>query len=534
MTGKPGAAADRRAAVARWFPQLVARIRASIHSKLLFGFLVIVALMMALGVVALSSLNDADARAAELLRLERRIAAYRQLQHNATGQLYATASALLASDARDVAAARRQLERLAYDFERAEFISDTDARLLRQIAGDYSEFIRAANDVIDLVADGQLEEARSLNQNLLVPLAGRLERNAYALVNLAESGMIDEVDASARAFRFSQTAVIAVALGSILLALTLGYALSSSLITPIQAIRHRLQEIARGDLDHQVIVENRDELGDLSKNVNKMSAELNQLYLELEDANRHKSTFLANMSHELRTPMNAIIGFNRLVMRRCEAMLPKKDYENLGKISIAADQLLTLINSILDLSKIEAGRMDVNPTETPLAATLTSCIRTIEPLVQAKAVKLVCELPDDLPIVFTDHDRLRQVILNFLSNAAKFTDKGEIKLTCLIKGENVHISVSDTGIGIPEDQLTTIFEEFSQVDSSNSRKYSGTGLGLAISSRLAQLLGGGLAVESVVNEGSTFTVWFPLRIELAPDAKAPVASAQREIEGAAS
>ena len=513
MNGKPQAAADRKPRVAERLPHWVARVRASIHTKLLVGFLTIVALMLILGAVGLRSLQDADARAAELVRLERQISAYRQLQHNATGQLYATASSFLATDAQEIAAAKRQLGRLAYDFERAEFISKEDARLLREIAGDYSEFIGTANEVIDLVSDGRRDEARSLHHNVLVPLADTLERNAYNLVNLAESSMIEQVDASARAFRTSQAAVIAAALASVALALILGYTLSSSLISPIQVIRQRLRNIALGDLDQRIDIENRDELGDLARNVNRMSHDLHRLYLELEEANRHKSAFLANMSHELRTPMNAIIGFNRLVMRQCEDVLPQKHYDNLGKIAVAADQLLTLINSILDLSKIEAGRMDVNPTEASLAPMLTSCLRTIEPLLQGKGVTLEADFSGNLPIAYTDHDRLRQIVLNFLSNAAKFTDEGKITLSCSVVGPNALISVSDTGIGIPKDQQATIFEEFSQVDSSSTRKYSGTGLGLAISRRLATLIGGDVSVESVPNEGSTFTVWFPLRYQ---------------------
>jgi signal transduction histidine kinase len=530
MIPKTSDLVDRKLGIAGRLPLWVARIRASIHTKLLIGFLTIVALMLILGAIGLRSLQNADARATELVRLERQISAYRQLQHNATGQLYATASSLLATDAREIAAAERQLDRLAYDFERAEFISNEDARLLAEIAAEYSSFIATAKEVIDLVADERRDEALSLHHDVLVPMASTLERNAYTLVNLAESSMIEQVDTSARAFRISQAMLIAAALVSVVLALLLGYSLSSSLISPIKVVQERLGKIALGELDQSIDIDNRDELGDLAKNVNRMSSDLHRLYLELEEANRHKSAFLANMSHELRTPMNAIIGFNRLVMRRCEDLLPQKQYDNLGKIAVAADQLLKLINSILDLSKIEAGQMDVTPANAALAPMLTSCLRTMEPILQGKAVTLKADFADNLPVAYTDHDRLRQIVLNFLSNAAKFTDEGSITLRCNVEGSKVLISVADTGIGIPEDQQATIFDEFSQVDSSSTRKYSGTGLGLAISRQLARLLGGDVTVESVPNQGSTFTVWLPLQYKEPDDAELTIGNPDRKIE----
>ena len=233
---------------------------------------------------------------------------------------------------------------------------------------------------------------------------------------------------------------------------------------------------------------------------------------EFHDLVRRAARSFIHLGHEPGQAI-AIIGFNRLVMRRCKDILPPKQYDNLGKIAVSADQLLTLINSILDLSKIEAGRMDVNPTEAMLAPLLESCARTAEPLLQGKTVRLLTEIAPGIPPVLTDHDRLRQIVLNFLSNAAKFTERGTITLTGRADADNVVIAVTDTGIGIPDDQLATIFDEFSQIDSSSTRKYAGTGLGLAISRHLAELLGGGVSVRSTAGEGSTFTVSIPIRYQ---------------------
>lgn len=505
---------------ARWLPGQVARIRASIHTKLLVAFLGIVFLLLALAAVGLRGLQSADRRAAELVRLERRIAAYRQLQHNATEQLYAVTSGFLATDERELDAALRRLQRFAYDFDRAEFVAwdQEDIELLRGIESDYAELIDDGTRVIELVRAGKVDEARTLHHEQSVPLANRLERHTFTLVNKAEADMVERAELSGEAYRTSQITVIAASLAAILLALVVGYTLSTSLIEPVREIRSRLRGIARGDFSGQLEIPNRDELGSLAENVNRMSRKLDRLYGELETANRHKSAFLANMSHELRTPMNAIIGFNRLVMRRCKDILPEKQYENLGKIAVSADHLLMLINTVLDLSKIEAGRVEVHPVDFDLTPLLEGCVRTAEPLVDGKAVEFVKEIGPALPSMHTDQDKVRQIVLNLLSNAAKFTERGRIVLSAASENGDIRISVRDTGIGIPADQLPHIFEEFTQVDSSTTRRHSGTGLGLAISQRLASLLGGSIDVESEPGVGSVFEVTIPARYrDLPPD-----------------
>ena len=162
-----------------------------------------------------------------------------------------------------------------------------------------------------------------------------------------------------------------------------------------------------------------------------------------------KSEFLANMSHELRTPMNAIIGFTRLIMRRCKDLLPERQYGNLEKILASANHLLGLINDVLDLSKIEAGRMDVRPLEFALEPLLDQCLRTVEPMVRSGRVQLIKEIEPGLPPLFSDQDKLRQILINLLSNAAKFTEAGSITVDVRRRGQDIAITVADTGIGIP-------------------------------------------------------------------------------------
>ena len=245
-------------------------------------------------------------------------------------------------------------------------------------------------------------------------------------------------------------------------------------------------------------------------------AELEGARDEAMAATQAKSKFLAGMSHELRTPLNAIIGFTRIVMRRGKSVLPLKQYENLEKILTSAEHLLGLINSILDLSKVEAGRMDVRPSEFTLEPLLDLCLKTVEPLLRSDRVRLVKDIEDGQIALFTDQDKLRQILINLLSNAVKFTDKGEIRVRAVMRERKLLLAVADTGAGIPASALAFIFEEFRQVDDGSTRTHKGTGLGLSISRRLAMLLGGEITVESELGVGSTFTLAIPMNLKVVP------------------
>lgn len=234
-----------------------------------------------------------------------------------------------------------------------------------------------------------------------------------------------------------------------------------------------------------------------------------------EEASQAKSRFLANMSHELRTPLNAIIGFTRLVKRRCSDILPQKQSDNLDKVLVSSNHLLELINAILDLSKVEAGRVDVQPVAFGLSSLVAVCLQTVRPLVTDQNLQLLAEIEPDLPPLFTDQDKVRQITINLLSNAVKFTETGTITVRARRQDATVEMAVADTGIGIPEEALERIFEEFQQVDGSTTRRYGGTGLGLSICRHLARLLGGDVTVESAVGVGSTFTVTLPIQYSAA-------------------
>jgi signal transduction histidine kinase len=242
----------------------------------------------------------------------------------------------------------------------------------------------------------------------------------------------------------------------------------------------------------------------------RLFQELGEKNEQLEAASKHKSQFLANVSHELRTPLNSIIGFTRIVLRRTEGKLENLQKENLQKVLISAEHLLNLINGLLDLAKIEAGRMEVYAETFKLEEIVRVATATVEPMLRNGNVRLVTEIAANLPPIKTDRDKLKQVVLNLLSNSAKFTEKGEIKVAAWTDNGSMKLAVSDTGIGMTREALNYIFEEFRQVDMSTTRKYGGTGLGLAIVKRLTNLLGGDIAVESEEGRGTKFTVTLPL------------------------
>jgi signal transduction histidine kinase len=248
----------------------------------------------------------------------------------------------------------------------------------------------------------------------------------------------------------------------------------------------------------------------------RLFSEIEDKSRQLAEASHHKSQFLANMSHELRTPLNAIIGVTEMLHEDAEAA--KQDLEPLDRVLGAARHLLALINDILDLSKIEAGRMELHLETFPLVPLIEDVAKTIEPMATKNGNRLVVACPPDLGTIHADQTRFRQSLLNLASNANKFTEKGSITVAAHQGQENgrdwITLAVTDTGIGMTPEQMTKLFQEFSQASSATASKYGGTGLGLAISKRFCQMMGGDITVESKPGKGSTFTIRLPRIVDL--------------------
>ena len=853
----------------------VARLPARVRTKLLAGFLTIAGLLIVLGAVDIQVLSGVNDRTDELIRQQRKIAAYRLVQQDTTSQLYSISTALLLQDEQMLDAALRQLNQFGYDLDRMEFVAQNEAEILAKVLKDYEEFIKTVTRVVELIRDGRTAEARETQRSEILPLADRLERQTNQLVNIAEADMVAAIDATARTYQASRVIVIVFAVGSLLLALGLGYVISLSLIAPVREIEKGLRRIAAGEFGQRVEVANRDELGELADNVNQTSEQLGRLYLEiearnrelsealeqqtatgailrviaasptdiqpvlnavaenaaklceaydcviflkegeslvvkarygsipidydslpvergymsgrafldsrvvhlhdaskdtgefvegraiaarlgyrtvlavpllrdgesigvlsivrievqpfsakriellttfaaqaviainnaslfeevqartaevtealeyqtatsdvlgvisrspnelqpvleaildvavrlcrprnayislldpsdgcyhirsfrfsddhfakfmnntpipptpggstgraallgravyiedtetdlgyewkelartggvrsivavpmvkdgvtvgvinladaaprafsprqvelletfaaqaviainnarlfseieeksyqLEIASRHKSQFLANMSHELRTPLNSIMGFSEMLADGLYGQLPEKAVTTLARIQANGKHLLGLINDVLDLSKIEAGQLQLAIDSYSPGQIVKAAAAAAEPLARAKNLALNMVIAESMPLGRGDERRLTQVLLNLVGNAVKFTDHGTVEITAQAINGSFEFTVRDTGPGIPPEFQSRIFEEFQQVDDSSTRKKGGTGLGLAISKRIVEMHGGTIGVESTVGVGSEFKVTIPVRAE---------------------
>ncbi|CBE69666.1 MAG: HAMP domain-containing protein [Candidatus Methylomirabilis oxygeniifera] len=348
------------------------------------------------------------------------------------------------------------------------------------------------------------------------------------------------------------------------------YALSRRITQPITRLTESTARMAEGQIDQEISVDSLDELGTLATTYNKMAKaltytlderarvarELRDLNRSLEDrirertsqleetnrdlsrASRHKSEFLANMSHELRTPLNAILGFTDLIIDGIYGQVPNELRESMEDIRINGRHLLRLINDVLDLSKIEAGQMRLNLGEYSLQSLIDSVISATRSLATEKRLELVARVEADLPPALGDSKRMTQVLMNLVGNAIKFTPGGgSVNVTAKSVSSSefqvsssqpetrnpkpetptspdfIEISVADTGIGIPAEELKSIFGEFRQVDSSITREYGGSGLGLSIAKRLVEMHRGSIWADSQVGRGSTFYVRIPLRTQ---------------------
>ena len=507
----------------RW----VAGIQASVHAKLLGGFLLVTLLFIAMGVLSLQTIARMSHQSQLLHQAHERVDASRQIEHALAMQMNFIAMALLLKDEGAIANFLRENNRFNNMLARLEEAAPSEeGQMIQRIRTAQDEILTTVADIANLIRDGKVDEAMTLQLKNGYPQYQQIER----LVNQVAKTEEDKMGALSRIVTaVHQRALILMGSfvgASILLSLLLGFVTSWSFILPVQEAQGFLDQVAKGDFSTTINVPNRDEFGVLAVRMNQMSRELRRLDTEqrqaaqqlqmlndkLEGASKAKSDFLASMSHELRTPMNAIIGFTRLVMRRSKDILPPRQYDNLEKILISADHLLALINDVLDLSKIEAGRMELLPTEYAARDIVETVRASLRPLAMEKGLEFVAGAQADMPVAFGDRQRITQCLLNLAGNALKFTRRGRVEIWVECQEETLVYRVSDTGTGIPQDQLESIFAEFRQADPTITHEFGGTGLGLSITKKFVEMHGGRIWVESEVGQGSTFFFAIPLRL----------------------
>jgi signal transduction histidine kinase/CheY-like chemotaxis protein len=483
---------------------LVSRVPARVQVKLLAAFVAIEVLLIVMGAVGLQVLNGVNQRADELIKLQRKIEAYRQVQHDTTSRLYSASAVLLSSDDLTLSSTLRQLNQVGYNVDRLQFVAKDEVELLDRFRDEYDGFTNVVTNVLELIRAGRAAEARELQVAQAAPLADRLERLTNQLVNKAEADMVTGIEASNQAYATSQWTVVGFALGSSVLALILGYAISGSLIGPVTEVEARLSQIAAGDFSQRVNVVNRDELGALAANVNRTSEQLGRLYQQLELANLAKSRFLAAASHDLRQPLHALNLF--LDQRRSETSQVERSRLD-AQIDTAVAAMNELFNSLLDISKLDAGVLAPSISEFPIYHLLKRIETTFVATARESGLRL--RVVSSRAWVRSDFILLERILLNLVSNAVRYTERGGVVIGCRHRNGRLRIDVCDSGIGIPEDQRRNIFGEFYQLDSGEKDRRGGLGLGLAIVDRLCGLLDHPFELTSSAGRGSCFSVLVP-------------------------
>jgi signal transduction histidine kinase len=505
----------------------VARLRLSVHFKLLAAFMLVAVVVALMGAMSLEIITRMSRQSEAMHMAHHRVSSARQAQHALAMQMSFTAMALVLRDEATIASILRENNRLnAMLAEIEEGAPFEEREIIQRIRTAQGEVMATVADVANLVRDGKIDEAMQLQLTSGYPLFQQVEGLVEQVVRLEESSMGGLRAATALANRQAFYLMGGLIIASILLALLLGFVTSWSFIIPVREAQGFLGRLAKGDFSTRVIVPNQDEFGALAARMNDMSAELRRLYEDQREAARQletlnsqlgrasqaKSDFLANMSHELRTPMNAILGFTEMLLDDVYGEVPAEVRSPLEDVQACGRQLLRLINDVLDLSKIEAGRMELSLTDYSVAEVVETARTSLRSLAAEKGLEFTAEVQPDIPLAYGDGKRITQCLTNLVGNALKFTKEGTVAIRAGLDGERVVYSVTDTGIGIAPDQLDHIFGEFRQVDAGISREFGGTGLGLSITKTFVELHGGRIWVESEPGRGSTFHFAIPLRV----------------------
>jgi signal transduction histidine kinase len=499
----------------------VARIPASVHRKLLFGFLGGAVLLVGMALLSLVIIERMNDRVGQLDGLQDKSQRAQQMLYLITAQSHYRAMALLTQEDsynKQIADAKATfvdlLDQMAQD-------DPSEAPFFAEVRSANDDFAASSAEVLALYEAGDIPAARDLH------IAE--EHTASHVIEAQMRTLIDEAGTEMAAARSSfgsdrmllELIVIVFSAVAVGVAMFLGYALSWAFILPVRKMERALAGITAGELEQEVRVPNRDELGRLADHLNVTSQRLAESFDEqralterlsvtnesLARASEAKSRFLASVSHELRTPMNAILGFTDALLAGVDGPLNDEQRASLGWVQRGGRDLLGLINEILDLSKIEAGKLTLDPQPFDPRELVESVVAQHRSLAVQKRIQLTLRTDDAPDSVILDRQRVQQILVNLIGNALKFTEAGTVEVVADGGAEEVlHVAVRDTGPGIPADKSEAIFEEFSRIDGDAP----GTGLGLAICRRLARVMGGDVTVESVVGAGSTFHLTLPL------------------------
>jgi signal transduction histidine kinase len=507
----------------RW----VARIRTSVHTKLLCAFLLIALLLIAVSAISLQIMAAMGRHSRSLDEAHERVHWSQQIEHALALQMHYTAMALVRQDEAAVAEILRENNRFNNTLARIEGAAPPDERtLIEQIRAAQDDAMAVVADIANFIREGKIDDARHALTTREEPLYRTIDGLVRQVVAAEQARMASLRASAIAADRRSLFVMGSFAVLTLVLAMFFGFVISWSFILPIREADEFLGEVAAGNFGVTVKIPNRDEFGALAEHMNRMSgelqrldeqqraaaAELRSLNERLAQASRAKSEFLASMSHELRTPLNAILGFSELILENLYGEVPLSLREPLVDIQTNGKHLLRLINDVLDLSKIEAGRMELSLGDYVVNDVLETVRASLRSLASEKGLDFVVSAPADLPVAYGDGKRIAQCLMNLAGNAIKFTKEGRVEIAAERRGDTLVYRVTDTGIGIRQDQLDNVFSEFVQADATISREYGGTGLGLSITKKFVELHGGRIWVESTHGKGSRFSFAVPLRV----------------------
>lgn len=368
-------------------------------------------------------------------------------------------------------------------------------------------------------ADAFTDKKRVIGNALLVEArthSDAVDKALDDLVSRLNTEVLSDQSATVRQAAMAENTATVALMVIVGLGMLMTYLVLRSIVGPLRRVDAAMSAVSKGQFDIDVPRESSDEIGRMAGTLRLLrdsQLELEKARQEAEAANSTKSQFLASMSHELRTPLNAIIGYSEMLSEDAHDSGQLESIPDLEKILSAGKHLLSLINDILDLSKIEAGKMEIFVESFDLAEALEGVSSTVKPLTQNKSNRFITDVQGPIGQMTTDLTKLRQILFNLLSNAAKFTENGTITLTvspkCNDGQDLIEFAVRDTGIGLSQEQIGKLFQAFTQAEASTTRKYGGTGLGLALSRHFCEMLGGTISVESKPGEGSTFLVVLP-------------------------